>query len=332
MTYNVLGEYIKITTKEINDYMKLIFENKYIKRISDKYIEAYLNVRFYNFYPKDDNLTFRKNFLNVIKLAEQNIAQENPKDIKLIENMGLFYYYILYFDKISYRKDINENIEKLYKLRAKILKKYDEDFKDKFYSTYEKYLKIKEDFINKFEDENFYLKITDYEGISNTHKVMLKYNIKFPMIYSNIAIQKVFDTGIILEDKLNVEYYLVAADVIQDILRGHFKRQYVVEFAPTILLKPKKMKSILNIINNPAAQDKISLKVKYEDFITYKEQIYELMRQGFRFAIIVDDTMDSSYSTLSKLNVFSYIIINKKLKNYDEIMENRVILKNIIEI
>lgn len=332
MTYNVLEEYIKITSKEINDYMKLIFENKYLKRISDKYIEAYLNVRFYNFYPKDENLTFRKNFLNAIKQAEQKIVEENPDNQKLIENMGLFYYYILYFDKISYRKDINENIEKLYKLRAKILKKQNEDFKDKFYNTYEKYLKEKEEFINKFEDEHFYLKITDYAGVSNTHKVILQYNIKFPMIYSNIAIQKTFNTGIISEDKLNVEYYLIASTVIKDILRGNFKKQYIVEFTPTILLKAKKMKSILKIIDNPAVQDKISLKIKYEDFLIYKDQIYELMRQGFRFAIVVDDTMDSSYATLSKLNAFSYIIINKKLKNYEEIMENKVILKNIIEI
>ena len=37
--------------------------------------------------------------------------------------MGLFFYYILYFDKISYRVDTEEIVEKLYKIRKRILKK-----------------------------------------------------------------------------------------------------------------------------------------------------------------------------------------------------------------
>lgn len=332
MTYNVLEEYIKITRKEINDYMKLIFENKYLKRISDQYIEAYLNVRFYNFYKKNDNLTFRKNFLNAIKQAQQKIEQDNPEDKKLIENMGLFYYYILYFDKISYKTDLNETIEKLYKLRAKILKKDNEDFKDKFYKTYQEYLKQKEEFILQFEDNEFYLKITDYVGAGNVHKVVLQHNIKFPMIYSNVAIQKAFNTGIISEDKLNVEYYLISAEVIKDILKGNFKKQYIIEFEPTLLKKQKKKKSILNIINNPAIQDKVNFKIKYADFIENKDEIYELMRNGFKFAIIIDDAMEVNYTNLSKLNAFNYIIIHKKLKYYNEIMEDKVLLKNIIEI
>ncbi len=332
MAYNVLEEYIEITTREINEYMKLIFGNMYLKRISDKYIEAYLDVRFYNFYHKDESLTFRKNFMNAIKQAEQRILTIYPDDKKLIENMAIFYYYILYFDKISYRKSIDENIEKLYKLRAKILKKQDEEFKEEFYKTYQKYVDEKENFILRLETEDFFLKITDYKSAKNVNRVILRYNIKFPRIYSNWALEKAFSTGITSEDKLNVEYNLVSAQVIKDIMRGNFKKQYIVEFAPTLLKKSKKLKSILNIINNPAVQDKISLKIKYEDFEENKEEVYELMRNGFRFAIVVDDTMDTTYGTLQKLNAFSYILISKELRRYNEIMEDKVVLRNIIEL
>lgn len=332
MTCNVLQKYIEITENEINSYMKLIFEKKYLKRISKKYIQAYLNVRFYNFYEKDDDLTFRKNFINAIKQAEQEILTQNSNDKKLIENMGLFYCYILYFDKISYRADIEETIEKLFRLRKKILKKDNEDFKNKFYDTYKNYLEEKENFLQQFETELFELKITDYEGAEDVHKVILNHNIQFPMIYSSIAIQKVFDNGITKEDKLNVEYSLISANVIKDILRGNFKKQYIVEFTPTLFKKSKKFKSILNIINNPAAQDKLNLKIQYKDFADNKEKIYDLMRSGYKFAVIIDDTVDTSYGTLSKLNVFSYILLSKKLRNYDEILENEVILKNVIKI
>lgn len=332
MSYNVLEKYIEITTKEINEYMKLIFENMYLKRISDKYIEAYLDVRFYNFYRKDENLTFRKNFMNAIKQAEQRILMQYPDDKKIIENMAIFYYFILYFDKISYRKGIEENIDKLYKLRMRLLKKQDEEFKEKFYKTYQKYVEEKEQFILKFETEKFFLKIAEYKNAKNVNRVILKYNIKFPRIYSNWALEKTFSSGLICEDKLNVEYSLISALVIKDIMRGNFKKQYIVEFEPSLLKKSKKLKSILNIINNPAVQDKISLKIKYQDFEENKEEIYELMRSGFRFAIIVDDTMDTSYATLQKLNVFSYILISSELRRYEAIMDDKVILRNIIKI
>lgn len=332
MSYNVLEKYIEITTREINEYMKLIFENMYLKRISDKYIYAYLDVRFYNFYHKDENLTFRKNFMNAIKQAEQRILIQFPDDKKIIENMAIFYYFILYFDKISYRKGLEENIDKLYKLRMKLLKKQDEEFKEKFYKTYQKYVEEKEQFILKFETENFFLKITDYKNAKNVNRVVLKYNIKFPKIYSTWALERTFSSGIISEDKLNVEYSLISALVIKDIMRGNFKKQYIVEFIPSLLKKSKKLKSILNIINNPAVQDKVSLKIKYQDFEENKEEVYELMRNGYRFAIIIDDTMDTSYATLQKLNAFSYILISRELKRYEAIMADKVVLRNIIEI
>ena len=332
MICNVLQEYIEITKNEINDYMKLIFENQYLKRISDKYIDAYLNVRFYNFYPKDDKLTFRKNFLNAIKQAEQKILLEDPDDKKLIENMGLFYYYILYFDKISYRVDIEDTIEKLYRLRKKVIKKDNLDFKKNFYETYQTYVNKKGSFISQFDDNEFFLKITDYPGASNIHKAILQYNIKFPIIYSQIAIQRTFDSGLTSEDKLAIEYSLISAEIIKDLLKGNFKRRYIVEFEDTLLKKPKKIKSLLNIVNNLAVQDKICLKIKYKGFSENKEEVYELMRQGFEFAIIIDDTMDVNFSTMERLNAFSYILISKNLKHYDEIMEDKVILNNIIEI
>mgnify|MGYP001036090370 CR=1 FL=1 len=86
MIKNVMQEYIKLTQEEVFTY---------IKKIALRYMDAYLNVRFYNFYPKDDDLTFRKNYLNAIKEEETRILKEMPEKKKLIENMGLFFYYIL---------------------------------------------------------------------------------------------------------------------------------------------------------------------------------------------------------------------------------------------
>ena len=97
MTNNIMLEYIKITQKEILEYMKLIFGNQYSNKLALRYMDAYLNVRFYNFYPKDNNLPFRKNYLNAIKEEEASILRSMPEKQKLVEHMGLFFYYILIY-------------------------------------------------------------------------------------------------------------------------------------------------------------------------------------------------------------------------------------------
>ena len=88
----------------------------------------------------------------------------------------------------------------------------------------------------------------------------------------------------------------------------------------------------MKIINNLAIQDKISLKIRYEQFNKNKEQIYELMRNGFKIAVILDSTVNTERTEIERLNIFSYILINKDASYYDDIMKNKKILRNIIEI
>ena len=129
-----------------------------------------------------------------------------------------------------------------------------------------------------------------------------------------------------------MEYYLVVVQVLKDILKQNFKRQYIVEFAYTLLNKPKKLNNLLNIINNLATQDKICLKIRYEDFKKNKEEIYELMRNGYRVALIIDNSFEVEYKNIGMLKMFKYIIIDKQSKKYDEIKEYRNLLENVIEI
>ena len=327
-----MQEYIKLTQEEVFTYIKLIFERSYNKKIALRYMDAYLNVRFYNFYPKDDDLTFRKNYLNAIKEEETRILKEMPEKKKLIENMGLFFYYILYFDKISYRVDVDEIIEKLFKIRKKLLNKKNEELKENFATKYNEFSEKKENFLKKYETEEFYLKISDYEGQNNANRVNLKHNIKFPMIYSNQAIANVFDSGLIAEDKLQIEYNLISIEAIQDILKGNFKRQYIIEFEISLLKKKRKMTTILNIINNPAVQEKINLKITYKEFLANKEEIYELMRDGFRFAVVLDSSFEPVYSNFERLNVFNYTIASRKLEYFNDVLANEDTIKRLIKI
>lgn len=330
--YNITDKYIIITKKYITKYLKLVFERKFSKKICDEYIKTYINVRYYNLYEKGNYYTLRKEILLNIKEKKERMIVDNYANEDLIENMAVFFFYIVYFDKVTPYKNLDKIINNITTLRKKILNKENEDFRQNLFDLVQDDSKEKEQLLSKFESNEFFLKISNYENTSNVYRVNLKYNIEFPEIYSTIAIEKAFNMTTVSEDKLFVEYYMISVKILNDILKGNFKKQYILEFSDTLLKKKQKMNRLMKIINNLAIQDKISLKIRYEQFNKNKEQIYELMRNGFKIAVILDSTVNTERTEIERLNIFSYILINKDASYYDDIMKNKKILRNVIEI
>ena len=332
MTINLANKYIELTKKEISAYLKLVFGNKFIKKYSDIYIKKYIEIRYYNFYDYDTSRTLRKKILDNLRDLAEELCIDNIEDREIIDQMCIFFYYILYFDNVSRTKNIEQTIEKIYKLRKRVLEKEDEEFKEELYKLLKEYKKQKEKLLDKFNSNEFFIKFTNYPKKLNVYRVNLKFNIKFPLIYSEFAINKAFNVGLINEDKLLIEYYLVAGQVLKDVLRQNFTKEYVLEFTDKLLDKPNKLKNLLNIIENNAVKDKISIKIKYESFINYKEKIYDLMRNGYKITIILDNSFKPDYKSIESLETFKYVIVNKDLKKYKEIISYKKRIKNIIEI
>ena len=326
MTINLANRYIELTKKEIISYLKLVFENKFSKKYCDLYMKKYIEIRYYNFYDYDTSRTLRKKILDNLRDLAEELCIENIEDREIIDQMCVFFYYILYFDNVSRVKSIEQTIEKIYKLRKRVLEKDEEEFKKELYNMLKEYKKEKEQLLDRFNQEEFFIKLTNYPKKLNVYRVNLKYNIKFPLVYSDFAINKAFNVGLINEDKLLIEYYLVASHVLKDVLKQNFIKEYVLEFTDKLLDKPNKLKNLLNIIDNNAIKDKVSIKLKYEAFIEYKEKIYELMRNGYKITIILDNSFKPDYKNIESLASFKYVIINKDLKNYKEIIKKLLIL------
>ena len=332
MTINIMNEYIELTKKQINEYMKLVFGNEFNQRYCDIYTERYINIRYFNYYENDIYENTRKKLLDYLKQTEEDIIINNINDRELIEVMRIFFYYVLYFDNVAYYKDLRKKIEQIAKIKRKRVKDNSSNFEEKLYQKMEEYLKEKSELIKQFSSDEFYIKLTRYPNKSNVYRINLKYNLKFPLEYSEFAINKAFQMCIVNENKLVVEYYLTVLQILKDILKQNYKRKYIVEFASTLLNKPKKIKSILNIIDNVAIQEKISLKIKYEQFLENKEKVYELMREGYKITVVLDNSFEATFKEIESLKMFEFIIINKNIKKYEEIIRNKGDLQNIIEI
>lgn len=332
MTINIMSEYIKLTKKQIESYMKLVFEEKYSKKYNDIYSDTYINSRYYNFFNNGET-TIRRTILEELKKTQEYAISNNFEDKELIEKMHIFFCYVLYFDNVVYCKDLRNKISKISKLRKKLLNKENWEFEENLYNELMAINGEKEKLLTRFDTNEFFLKITNYKDKSNVYRVNVKHQIKFPMEYSELAINKVFNMGITNEDKLVIEYYLIVIQIVKDIIKQNFKKQYIVEFAETLLEKPKKIKGLLNSIDNVAVQDKVSLKIRHEHFIENKEKVYELMREGFRFSIVLDNSFEVNYKNMENLKMFKFVIINKDSKQYGEVMRfNEEVNNNIIEI
>ena len=332
MTINIMNEYIEITKKQIKDYMKMVFGEQFNERYCDIFIEKYINIRYFNYYEKDIYSSIREKILDYLKQTEEDIVINNINDRVLIEEMRIFFYYVLYFDNVSYYKDLIEKVRQIARVKKKRLNNLWDGFEQSLYEKMRYHMDEKEALIKQFQSEEFFIKLSKYPNKSNVYRVNLKYDLKFPIEYSEFAINKAFQTGIVNEDKLIVEYYLTVIQILRDILKQNFRKKYIVEFAGTLLKKNKKIKSILNIIDNPAIQEKISLKIKYEQFLENKETIYELMREGYKISIVLDNAFEGTFKEIESLKMFEFIIVNRNLEKYEQIMNDKCELRNIIEI
>ena len=333
MTINIMNEYIELTKKQINEYMKLVFEEKFNQTYCDLFSERYINIRYFNYYENEYHESTRKKILDHLKKVGEEIIINNIQDRELIETMRVFFYYVLYFDNVVYYKDLKQKISKINKVKKRVFNTETYDFEEKLYQKMQEIVNEKEELIKRFSSEEFYIKLTNYPDKLKVYRVNLKFqNIKFPLEFSDFAINKAFQMGLVSEDKLVIEYYLVVLQILKDVLKLNFKKKYVLEFAETLLKKPKKIRGFLSIINNPIIQEKISLKIKYEEFLKNSETVFELMREGYKITVILDNSFEPNFKNIESLQMFEFVIINRNLKNYVEIMNSIENLYNIIEI
>ena len=332
MTTNLMDEYIKITKTFLKDFTKAFFAEKFVDAISNEYIKAYIEARIYNFEEEKHRFFYRRIYINLIKKSKE-IKENSPiLDGQLIEDNLKMYQYVFYFDGVRGIQEPKAFIKEMCEKRTtkfgliKIT-----GLEDRIYKMAKKYDEDKEKFVKNLDTQDFTLKIEKYILIDNTYKVDLDFNFNLPYIYSKKVINEVYNDGVINEDKLIIEYNLLVGVCINDINKCNFDTKYLVNFANTLFEKEKKLRQTLRIIDNTAIQDKIILKIKYQDFEKNKEIIYSLMKEGFKFALILDDNFETTMDNIRKLDMFQYLLVPENNKNYDFIKENEIrISKTII--
>lgn len=118
---------------------------------------------------------------------------------------------------------------------------------------------------------------------------------------------------------------MISKIVLDNIINKEYNKEYLVDFPFIITSKKEKTNRLLNIITNDLIRENVIIKVTYEYYTKYKNFISDLIKDGVKFAVIIDDTFDYEESSIIWLNIFTYIITNKDdVTSFDK---NKVIFK-----
>lgn len=328
---NIIEKHICNTQKNLKKYNNFILKSKYDKDVSDSLIQTYIDARYYNFGVDSKIKVFHKRIYTALKEKAIELIKEEPRKKEIIENtLSLFQYYF-YFDYVRdciSLEEIVNSISEMRILKLGLRSAVKDNFKEDFLELLKTNSLRIDELIEQYDSNDFNLDIRKIDSkVTNYYNVKLKYNFSFPEIFSKDVVEDVFNSDIVAEDKLFVEYPMIALKVFLEILSGNFSKVYICDFSVDLLNKKKKLEQVLTIINNQASQEKIYFRVNYKEFKDNKTEIFKLIKKGFCFALETNDEMPKlSNEELKILEIFNCIItssndINKKKYKNVKILE-----------
>lgn len=307
MSCNVIKEYVDDTKKIYLDYTKRVMGKYFDKELFNTYLDIYIKTRYYN-ETKEVRTTLEAN----INYYLNQTYEKNPsKTSKFILELFKMFYYLDGIKKFKEKEDLKTYIRELNQIRIEKLCLKDENFIREFTKLVHENEQKRNSFLTTLATDDFYLEKKKFPN-QNVYNITLKHQVEIPDIFSQKAINRVYNSGLIQEDKLFIEYYLVNKTLLESIIDGNFKNEYLVEFEPNIMVKKEKTRNLFNILDNDIAKDCISLKITYQDFINKKDNIYDYIKLGFQFSVILDDYFKENPPILSSLDIFRYIILPDK--------------------
>ena len=320
----VFSEYVKFVDTFLINYFKLLLSTKYEKGLVKPFIDKYIDVRYYNKYVvKDDKFTNRlnKELNNIAKeLLEENSGKEDK-----IKNVFALFSYVLYIDGCLHYSDLNVLLKTLFSDKN-ITLEYSDATKKELNSSIREYINKKVAFFKLFNAEEFYLKGRKYT--ENVYHVDLGQNCNVSKLYSEYAVEKAYNSDVVFENRTYLTILMCSSKILSEAISLNFNNTYVVDFPASLLEKPKKIIRFLIALDDDLLRTKICIKFSYRDYKEYKKDIKNLINQDYSVCLELDETYDIDFDDLF---LFTYVIVHKKYKYYQNVIDNKDEVKtNII--
>jgi len=315
METNVIVEYCKYIKLELLTFYRNVLGKKYNKKIIEPLIDQYILVRYYNEtnYPKENDFVERIS-RELKTLIKPYLGSEEEELVKCVYAL---FGYLFYFDDCYYVEDEKSLLEVFFQdTNIKI------DFSDEIILEVRKLLKRfkknKDSFHEVFVSKQFNLEERRIKR--NLYTLKLGQNVKISNLYSEYAIDRAFNTGVVNEDKFFILLLMTSCKLLDSAIALDFSRFYLISFPKSLFAKEKKIERGFSVIDNVLAKKYILINIYYEDYIQYRDKIDEKIKQGFSFSLTINNVFDEDYS---KFILFSNIIVYEDSEFYDMIINNK---------
>ncbi len=322
MDYNIVDKYVNYIRDNFLKLFKIIFKSNYHKDLSLLFIDRYIEVRYFN----ETDYSKEKDFINRINKELIDLANEvyNDKNVEDVKNIVALFAYLIYFDDIGVTTQEMDIIDMI--IEDGVIKiSNTEGLSTELRNWYIELQKGKDTFNNTLITKNFNL--VEKRLYRKVYSVVLEHNVKISNLYSDYAVEKAYNGGVINEDKLFITYILVANQILNNAINLDFSRFYAVPLANTLYDKPKKINRLLNSIDNELTKKYIYLRITYQDYKKHDTFIDELISKGYSFCLELDSTYTGD---INELFLFPYILVYADSEEYEMLMREKENIKSRI--
>ena len=129
-------------------------------------------------------------------------------------------------------------------------------------------------------------------------------------MFSDFAVNRVYNSGTINEDKMLVYYTLLSRMILLDMIDYNYINKYLITFPESIIDRDSKLNNLLSIIDLEYLKERVVMIISYHDYKEKKDSYDFLIHKGYSFAVIIDEEVKDD---LVMFNIFSYILVENPL-------------------
>ena len=260
---NMLEEYIKFEKNNINNFAKENLAELYDAELFEPLLDTYIKTRYYNYYDEEDT-NLEESIFKKLNKTLTRLMDGKDSDVKdKLAEMYVLFNYILCFDEVN-EMDDKGLIKLLCDHRKDLFGTFDTIFQENITKLITSTKKKRKKFLDYLSSDDFNLEryTTSKDNIID---IELNYKLKFPKIYSEYAIDRVFNSEDIGEDKLLIEYYLITELIIKDIKANMTNNRYLIEFTSSLFEDKERLQKALTIVESECFKAQSVFKISLED-------------------------------------------------------------------
>lgn len=295
------------------------------KTIKDCFIEGYIDARYYSSC-KEINVVY--NNRNKIKKLDESlldisrdiVKKYKGSDTKYEEKVLLFndiFGVVNFIDNTNRDLTLKEKRDVYFKKIKKELN-FDEIDDRKLKGFVDEIIKVQKLHFGMIKytldrlDTNLFK--VNYSTLSskNMYAAMLDHNIAFSKIYSDYIVDKTYTEGIVAEDKIQVLLTLLSKELVTNMLKGDFTKKYVIYIPESVYKKDNKLDDIFEMFSDEFAKSSIIVLVEYSNLSSNKDIIKRLIKQGYHFAININDAAKFKVSDQAMFEMVDSLFISNK--------------------